>query len=297
MDILKANKILIPIDFSDISLEAIKHAYLISKYCSGKIILLHVQKKRELIDFLLPESETNNDSVIMDHLSKKLKNIAEQVKQTYGINVTTVVSIGNITSEIIHTAEKNNVDIIIMGTRGKDSDSNLFIGSNSYRVLTKSKIPVMTVHSKTSNTSYERILIPIDTSEHTRQKVDSAIYLAEKLNSELYVIGLIGFGESSYMYKMEIIMEQIKRIAQKRNVKCITEIQTSVNRAKATLSHGQKINADLIIIMTDQYAEFPSIILGSYAHQLINESKAPVLCISPETHPEMLPPDTLGGLW
>ena len=45
MKLIKTNKILIPIDFSDTSLEAIKHACLILKYSAGEIILLHCIKK------------------------------------------------------------------------------------------------------------------------------------------------------------------------------------------------------------------------------------------------------------
>ncbi|HXU27318.1 MAG TPA: universal stress protein, partial [Bacteroidia bacterium] len=187
--------------------------------------------------------------------------------------------------------------LIVMGTRGRDSDNNRFMGSNAYRVISKSKIPVMAVHSSYTKPVYENILIPIDTSEHSRQKVDSAIYLAKKLNAKLSVIGLIGKGEETYTYKMEVITGQIQKLAKDKNVSCITEIQTSVNRAVSTLTYSEKINADLIVIMTDQHAEFSSIVLGTYAHQLINESKVPVLCIPPETHPENIPPDNLGGMW
>ena len=96
---------------------------------------------------------------------------------------------------------------------------------------------------------------------------------------------------------MEVIMGQIEKLAKGKNVRCTTEIQTSANRAITTLTYAEKIKADLIMIMTDQHAEFSSIILGTYAHQLINESKVPVLCIPPESHPENMSSDNLGGMW
>jgi nucleotide-binding universal stress UspA family protein len=296
MNRIKTNKVLIPLDFSDISLEAVKHACLILKYSAGEIILLHVHKKRDLLDFISPEHEVN-DTLITTSISKKLEELAEKIRKENNLTVTTIISSGNAPSEIMNTVEQNNINLIVMGTRGKDSDSNRFIGSNAYRVIIKSKIPVITVHSSYISPSYENILIPIDTSEHSRQKVDSAIYLAKKLNSQLSVIGLIGKGEETYTYKMEVIMSQIQKLAKEKNVKCVTEIQTTVNRAVTTLAYAEKINADLIIIMRDQHAEFSSIVLGTYAHQLINESKVPVLCIPPESHPENIPPDNLGGMW
>ena len=296
MNRIKTNKILIPIDFSDTSLEAIKHACLILKYNAGEIILLHVHKKRDVLDFISPEHEAN-DSLVTNFVSKKLEDLAEKIRVEEGLRVSTIISSGNITTEVMNEVERNKIDLIIMGTRGRDSDNNKFMGSNAYRVITKSKIPVIAVHSCYTKPSYQNILIPIDTSEHTRQKVDSAIYLTKKLNAQLSVIGLIGKGEETYAYKMEVIMGQIQKLAKEKNISCVTEIQTSVNRAMTTLTYSEKANADLIIIMTDQHAEFSSIILGTYAHQLINESKVPVLCIPPEIHPENMPSDNLGGMW
>jgi nucleotide-binding universal stress UspA family protein len=296
MNRIKTNKILIPLDFSDISLEAVKHACLILKYTAGEIILLHVHKKRDVLDFIAPENEAS-DVLVTNFVSKKLEELAEKIRKENNLIVSARVSVGNITGEIMKIVEQDDISLIIMGTRGRDTDNNRFIGSNAYRVITKSKIPVIAVHSSYAKPAYENILIPIDTSEHSRQKVDSAIYLAKKLNSQLSVIGLIGKGEETYTYKMEVIMGQIQKLAKDKNVNCVTEIQTSVNRAVSTLTYCETINADLIIIMTDQHAEFSSIILGTYAHQLINESKVPVLCIPPETHPENIPPDNLGGMW
>ena len=296
MKLIKTNKILIPIDFSDTSLEAIKHACLILKYSSGEIILLHVHKKRDVLDFISPEHEAN-DVLVTNFVSKKLEELAQKIRKEDGLTVSTLISSGNITTEVMNVVERNKIDLIIMGTRGRDSDNNRFMGSNAYRVITKSRIPVIAVHTSYAKPVYENILIPIDTSEHSRQKVDSAIYFAKKLNSQLSVIGLIGKGEETYTYKMEVIMGQIQKLAKDKNVTCVTEIQTSVNRAITTLTYCEKINADLIMIMTDQHAEFSSIILGTYAHQLINESKVPVLCIPPEIHTENIPPDNLGGMW
>jgi nucleotide-binding universal stress UspA family protein len=248
------------------------------------------------LDFIAPENEVS-DVLVTNFVSKKLEELAEKIRKENNLIVSARVSVGNITGEIMKIVELDDISLIIMGTRGRDTDNNRFIGSNAYRVITKSKIPVIAVHSSYAKPAYENILIPIDTSEHSRQKVDSAIYLAKKLNSQLSVIGLIGKGEETYTYKMEVIMGQIQKLAKDKNVNCVTEIQTSVNRAVSTLTYCETINADLIIIMTDQHAEFSSIILGTYAHQLINESKVPVLCIPPETHPENIPPDNLGGMW
>lgn len=296
MNKIKNHKIVVPLDFSDISLGALKHAGAIAQILNGELLLLYVQKKKELFDIIFPAIKQGNMDMITGFLSEKLEDIAKKARADLGIKITTIVSQGNVPSEIVNIAEENKAGMIIMGTRGNDSTQDKLLGSNSYRVLTKSSIPVITTHG-TEKSPYKKILLPIDTSEHSRQKVDSAIFLAEKFGSELHAIGLLGLREADYEYKMEVILGQITNLAKKKNVPCVTSIQSSSNRVETTLNHSKKINAGMIVIMTDQNTEFSHAILGTYAHQLLNESTVPVLCIPPELHPENMPSDSLGGMW
>ncbi|MGZ3866961.1 MAG: universal stress protein, partial [Bacteroidia bacterium] len=205
MNKIKNHKIVVPIDFSEISLGALKHAGAIAQTLNGEILLLYVQKKKELFDIIFPAIKQGNMDMVTGFLSEKLEDVAKKTRADLGIKITTIVSQGNIPSEIVNIAEENKAGMIIMGTRGNDSTQDKFLGSNAYRVLSKSSIPVITTHG-TEKAPYKKIVLPIDTSEHTRQKADSAIYLAEKFGSELHAIGVLGLREADYEYKMEVIL-------------------------------------------------------------------------------------------
>ncbi|HWY37429.1 MAG TPA: universal stress protein [Bacteroidia bacterium] len=293
---INTKKILVPVDFSKTAGRAIKHAAFIARLTKGELLLLFVQKKNDLIDIILPAVKLKDTSVITRFLEEKLRVLAEEIRKEYGIKVTPIISLGNITSEIVSIAEENKVGLIVMGTQGGDSINDAFMGSNAYRTLTKSSIPVMTVRSEAPKLGYSNILLPIDSSEHSRQKVNSAIQLADKFASHLYLLGVLGKKEDNYEYKLKVILPQIEKMAKTKNLACTAEIVKAENRAQRTLAYAKKVNADLIIIMADQNAEFSSIVLGSYAHQLINNSRIPVLSIPPEVHGENIPV-TLGGLW
>ena len=294
---LNTNKILIPIDFSEISKWAIKHAASIAKVNNGELILLHVQKKRDLVDIFMPALDLKDPSKVEIFLRDKLERMAERIRNEHKVKVSIMVSIGNITTEIVNVAEENGVGLIVMGTQGGDSTNDLFLGSNSYRVLTKSSVPVMTIRSDAPKSGYSNIVLPIDSSDHSRQKVNYALQIADKFGARLFVIGLLGTHERNYEYKMNVILPQIKKMADTKKLKCTTEIEQTINRAEKTLLYAKKVEADLIIIMSDQRAEFSSWILGSYAHQLINNSHIPVLSIPPEVHPENMEQDSIGGMW
>ena len=92
------SKILIPVDFSKTSLKAIKHGAFIAKLNKGELILLNVQKKTDLIDVIFPAFKLKDFTIITDYLNSKLQTLVADVKKEFGIKVTSLVSLGNITS-------------------------------------------------------------------------------------------------------------------------------------------------------------------------------------------------------
>ncbi|MGZ3885079.1 MAG: universal stress protein [Bacteroidia bacterium] len=295
---LNANKILTPVDFSKTSLKAIKHAASITQLFKGELILLYVQKESDLVDVIMPAIRLKDYSAITDYIRSKLEQLAEKTRADYSIKVKVVVSTGNVTSEIVNIAEEQGAGLIVMGTHGSDSPNDfLFLGSNAYRTLTKSSVPVMTVRTNTKKQGYGTILLPIDLSEHSRQKVNVALQLAGKFNSHIHVLGLFTENEDSKEYKLKVFLSQIKKAVKGKKLVYTGEIIKASNRAKLTISYSKKIKADMIVVMSDQSAEFSRITLGTYAHQLINDSPVPVLCIPPELHPENLSSPVIGGMW
>ncbi|MBS1646007.1 MAG: universal stress protein [Bacteroidetes bacterium] len=291
MNKVKTSKILIPVDFSKTSLNAIKYAAFMAQFTKGELMLIHVQNKSDLLDIIMPAVNLKDVSVITKYLSDKLEKIAADIKSRYGIKVSTNVSTGHITSEIVALADEYKATLVVMGTHGKDSKNGFFLGSNAYRVLSQAEIPVMTVQTAAEKLGFSTIVLPIDSSRNSRQKVNAAIDFANTFHAKLQVIGLLqkgNEGEKNYEYNMKVILSQIKALADKKNVGCVTTLQFTDSRSKATLNFAKKVKADLIISMTDQSAEFSSIVLGDYIHQLTNYSKIPVLCIPPTLNPDMM---------
>ena len=130
---------------------------------------------------------------------------------------------------------------------------------------------------------YTNILLPIDTSGHSRQKVHYAIELAKTFSAHLHVLGLIGQSDANEDEGMEIVMTQIKKLASDKNVIATSEILKDVkNRAQATIKQAEKTKSDVIVIMTDQEAEISGFFLGPYAQQVIHHSSVPVIALTPE---------------
>jgi nucleotide-binding universal stress UspA family protein len=292
-----SSKILIPVDFSDTSLLAIKHGAFLAKYTKGDVYLLHViNKQYEHYAVLEQPMHLDTPEAYETGASNKLNELAASVGKEYGISVNTIVSLGNPTKEIINAAKDVKADMVVMGTHGYSPLEELVIGSNTLKVITKSACPVMTMSEKATRFGYKNILIPIDTSGHSRQKVNYSIELAKTFSAHLHVVGLLGKNDDNEESGMNIVMGQIKKIATEKAVNCTTEILKDVkNRADTTIKHAEKVKADLMIIMTDQEAEISGFFLGPYSQQVIHHSKVPVIAITPEINSDGTDISVLSG--
>lgn len=282
----KSTNILIPVDFSDTSLLAIKHAAFLAKYTKGDVHLLHViNKMYEHYAVVEQPMHLDNPEQYETSASNKLNELADSVRSEYGVNVNTIVALGNPTKEIINASQDIKADMIVMGTHGYSPLEELMIGSNTLKVITKSACPVMTMSGSARKLGYNNILMPIDTSAHSRQKVNYTIELAKAFSAHVHVLGILGRNDTNEEAGMQVVMNQVKKIASEKNVVCSTDILKDVrNRAEATMMHADKVNADLIVIMTDQDAEISGFFLGPYSQQVIHRAKVPVIAVTPEPH-------------
>lgn len=292
-----SHKILIPIDFSETSLLAIRHGAFMAQLTKGNVHLMHVINKHyESYVIIGQPVMLDTISKMTDTVTAKLNELAEDIRRDYGVTVNCIVSEGNPTTEIIKTAKELKATLVVMGTHGYSPLEELVIGSNALKVITKSNCPVMAMSEEATRFGYQKILLPIDTSEHTRQKVVYTLELAKSFSAHVYCVGILAADEENKKTPMEVIMTQIKALAKEKGVVCSAEILTNVkNRATATVSHGQKINAELIVIMTDQDAELSGFFLGPFSQQVIHLSKVPVIAVKPEEHPENINFSLLSG--
>ncbi len=279
---LKTKKIVVPYDFSKTAENAVEHAAFFAAFTKGELFLAFVEKKNELLNMLLPSLNIKKPSTISNLLSEKLTAEAARISKKYGVKVTPIFSSGNITTEIINLCDEVDANLLVMGTQGGDSNNDLFMGSNTYKTLTKSELPILTVRSATDKKGYSNIVLPIDLSAHTRQKVNVAIQLAKLFTSHIYVMAMYNEDEQANKFKLEVYIKQIEKECEKSKVAVTSTISKTDSKVKKTLTYAKKVNADIIISMTDQDTEFKSSLLSNYIHQLINNSKIPVLCLPPE---------------
>jgi len=276
------NNILVPTDFSEIAHNALGHALKIADVYKNEITLLNIQDDGGLFGLFGNDEKM---SLIKEAIDMKMdKLIAESLKSFPNIKINKRFEYGKIYKVITEIAEKENFDSIVMGTNGA-SGLQQITGSNASRVINYAKVPVVVVKDQPMGSmGYEKIVLPIDLSPESRQKVTWAVHLAKKFNS---VIHVIYENSTNTEVKARIFgaVNQTQDILAQNGanyiVRGLDEEKYQDSFAEDTLAYADEIKADLIMIMSQQEKGFSEFLLGSYAQQIVNHSgKVPVMCIN-----------------
>jgi len=278
-----SSRILIPVDFSQTSLLAINHGAFIAQKTGASIFLLHVVNTHYMSqNMFLPKVSLNDQSSAETKAMEKLNEFAEEVKADYKVEVESIIKSGNPSIEVTKVAREIKASLVVMGTHGYSPIKEIMIGSVALKVITKSPCPTMVMTSEASHNSYARIVMPIDNTVNSKQKVNFTLEMAKKFNATVYGLGLLTNEERYDKPIMDLVLSQVAKIAKEMGVPYESETVNGVkNRAIATIEYVEKVNGDLITIMTDQDAELSGFFLGPYSQQIIHLSKVPVVAIKP----------------
>ena len=154
---LSIERILVPIDFSDCSLDALEYGALIAQRSKASIRLFHVLEPVSYgLDFTLPHvAKRDYDQTA---ITKRLSDITAALTST-GLVSDFVLCGGLPADSILNAAEAPDVGLVVMGTHGRRGVSHALHGSVAEFVLRKSSCPVLTVRSPTFHRGHRPVLI------------------------------------------------------------------------------------------------------------------------------------------
>lgn len=273
-------KILIPFDFSETAALSLEHAVFMAKLLKAEIVLLHIV---ETVTFTsaISHALSGFEKKIETTTNAKLDEIAKEIHNHSGISVSIITEVGRIYKKIISVAKDIEADLIIMGTHGVSGYQRFNVGSNTSRVVEASPCPVISVQTHSKNIGFKKIVLPIDESPTSRQKVNHVIEMANHYNAHVIVVGLINFNNEDAKRKFRIKVEQVEEFLAKFDISHESKIIQGDNLAKMTMSVSEEVDADLVVIMTEQEPSITGFFLGTYASQVVNHSKIPVMSVRP----------------
>lgn len=154
--LMKENKILVPIDFSEQSLIALSQACNLAKRIEASVTLLYVIEEINPVVKLFVKGLDE----IKDAVTSNLKNLALEKSKETGLTVNTEVDQGRVYNRVVLLAKNSGYRFIVLGTKGT-SKLKKYIGSNTLRILKTSPCPVITIKGKPQKQGCKRIVLPL----------------------------------------------------------------------------------------------------------------------------------------
>ena len=280
------NHILVPVDFSEQSLIALAQSYNLARLTKAEITLIYVIDDDESspLSFFL-KSKKQNKKALEKNINDKLHEVAKDAFQKSSVKINTVISYGKIYEEINAAAKKIKCSFIIMGTNGSKQGIKRFIGSNALRVIREAPCPVITIKGKKHRFGCQLILLPLDLTKETRQKVNKAIELANYFGSAIKVVSVVTTDDEFIVNKLKRQLSQVKNYIDEREVICTAELIKGDDVPEELIKYAKQVNADLIMIMTQEEMNWTKRFIGSAAQEMINGTDIPVLTIRPTEQP------------
>lgn len=281
---LVVNKILVPIDFSEPSLDALDYAVHIAEKLNSEIVLFHVVETYEF-NSSYRDKKTAREIIEMG-LHKKFDEVISQRTNNGTLKVSHAYEVGKIYTKIAEYAEKIQCDLIVLGSHGSTADfkfKNFMLGSNSNRVVHIAPCPVLTVKNQNHDINFHKILLPIDITKESTQKVRYAKAIATVFGSEIHVLAAHSYIDTyqDNVSKLRLALNDIADDISKDGIKCFTCLESNESVPSAIIEYSKKNDMDLVLVMTRQEKKWDEILLGSTAKKVIVSSDSPVLSLQP----------------
>lgn len=312
------NKIIVPLDGSEFSEEALPYAVRLANTLGAKLLLVNVNELPPLV-----KDTPVREMRVVSQGESYLEDIADIIiDQNLGLHiepnkVQTIAVYGDPNQEIAKTAQLEGACLVVMTTHGRGGVSRLILGSVATAVVKRASVPVIlikpipTSHPKLweevmGNTARtfagenNHILLPLDGSVESEAAIKPAIEMARKLQANIYLLEMVapfvsfGYGNisMSYGYTSLNVGEELEKMRhtaadyldriqgqiQKEKIEC-SKLVLIGNPAEGITEYARDINATLLVMATHAPGRLGEVLLGSVTNEVLRQTHLPVLIV------------------
>jgi nucleotide-binding universal stress UspA family protein len=276
------NKIVVPVDFGEQSNIALEQAAHLAKMINADLTLLYVIESGGFLSRFVSKQQ---DEEIKKEIDKKLVELIEKVEKEQGVKCDKVIAHGTVYDKVDEVADMLSAKFIVMGTNGSAGGRKRFVGSNTLRIVRGSSVPVITIKGKHHRDGCKNIVVPLDLTKETREKVTKAMDFAKMYSADVRIVSVLFTTDEFIVNRLTRQLSQVKAYVEKHGVRCTAEIIKGIKGEESLgqiiVDYANKVEGDLLLIMTQQEQDITDLFIGSAAQEIINKSDIPVLSIVP----------------
>lgn len=302
----RITRILVPIDFSRVSLRAVPYALAVSRQYRANVHLLHAVDTTQYLSRSLLSLSAPIRAEVNERLMKRLQTVASRYN-TDGAMRELRPREGSPFKEICTAAQQVGADLIVIATHGYTGYRRAFLGSTAERVVQHSHIPVLVVrrplahrngaHEQRTRTEFRlrKILVPTDFSKCARVAFDYAVELARDFKAELRLVHVINpnaypFGDEFAALHAARLMREGSQASQKQMRKMASSsklpysVRVEHGLPAREICEAANEDVDLIVTSTHGRTSLSHVLIGSTAEHIVRYARCPVLVIPARNH-------------
>ena len=268
-------RILVPTDFSKHAEYALRVAAQIAKKNNSKIYLLHMlELPHQGSDAVSSGSAIPQIMYFKEMAINKLETLMD-ADFLEGINVSEIIQFGKAFDGIMEISKKNSVDLIVMGSHGASGYEEMFIGSNTEKVVRSSDVPVLVIKNEIEEFKANKLVFASDFSDEIKKPFAKLVEFATIFNSHLDLVMI----NTPNSFKSTAVAEKIMSdfLEETNFTNYSTHIYNDVNVEKGILNYSSSVDADLIGMCTHGRTGFSHFFNGSISEDLVNHTVRPVI--------------------
>ncbi|HZW63144.1 MAG TPA: universal stress protein [Flavobacteriaceae bacterium] len=268
-------RILVPTDFSKEAENALKVAAQLARKHKAEIFLLHMlELPLHQIDALSGHSDLPEAMFFMKLAHKKFE---ETLAKDYlkGVQVHETVDFQEAFSEIKNVCKKKNIDLIVMGSHGVSGFKEMFIGSNTEKVVRTSDVPVLVIKNEHKQFEVSNFVFASDFKKDSRETYKQATRLAESFGATMHLVMVNTANSFTTTADANKRIQEFIKGNPFENYTINIYNDKSVESGILNFSHA--INADLIGISTHGRQGIAHFLNGSISEDIVNHAKRPVI--------------------
>lgn len=264
-------KILVPVDLSEASLNALETAAAIAKKHHAVLQILNVSEPVFMNESGIQKKGKRDYPDVLNALTAAIHNIDN-------IQSNLLQKTGNVVETILTTASSEKSDLIIMGTHGASAFRDGFIGSNTYNVIKYSSCSVLTIPSKRKFISFDNVLFPIRAVNGALEYYNIVCHFL-LAGATLQVFGLSSLKIERKTSVLDRIVDEIRDQLNTDRVKTRVSWGDGNSISEDIIQFANQENSDLIVLTSIIDAIKKRNYIGPHTQRVINICKVPLLCI------------------
>ncbi|MGB5434726.1 MAG: universal stress protein [Maribacter sp.] len=272
-------RILVPVDFSEFSENALEVAAQLATNFKAELVLLHMLGLSEAI-FTKNEAQEFMEAQYYMKLAKKRFNEFLGKPFMKGIKVAEIVQNYKDFQEINNIVKEQEIDLVVMGSHGNSGLTGLFVGSNTEKVIRTCTAPVLVIKKRNKDFSIKKAVYASDFEVEHVEVFNKAMKFFSLLNVEVhnvYVNRPNQYFKSSEEINAQIALFMGVAHHGQAHQKDSVQILNDYSIEEGIYSYARKIDADIIALPTQGRKGLAHFFKGSVGEDIANNAELPVI--------------------